>query len=157
VEALNGFAAAYRGALARAMARRLGVKPAGPEADPETDVDLANAAFLALAEGGEPLRWEPFFFDWFAGSETRALAGPRAHLYGGEAFTAFRALLATREPDRPERLAHAWFARREPEELLYGEIEAIWAAIAERDDWTALDAKLATIETAGAAWDIGQD
>jgi uncharacterized protein YdiU (UPF0061 family) len=153
VEALNGYAGAYRGALARAMTRRLGLKPGGPEAD----VDLANAAFLALAEGGEPLRWEPFFFDWFGGSEARALAGPRADLYGGDAFTAFRALLAGREPDRPERLAHAGFARREPEELLYDEIEAIWAAVAERDDWTAFDAKLAAIETARAAWDFGQD
>ena len=153
VEALNGFSAAYRGALAQAMARRLGVKPAAPEAD----VALANGAFLALAEGGEPLRWEPFFFDWFCGLEVRALAGPRAALYGGEAFTAFRALLARREPDRPERLAHPWFAGGEPEELLYDEIEAIWGAIAERDDWTAFDAKLASIETAGAAWDFSLD
>jgi uncharacterized protein YdiU (UPF0061 family) len=152
-EALNGFAGAYRGALAAAMTRRLGVKPAGPEAD----VALANAAFLALAEGGERLRWEPFFFDWFGGSPARALAGPRADLYGGEAFTAFRVLLAGREPDRPERLADARFARSEPEELLYDEIEAIWAAIAERDDWTAFDAKLAAIETARAAWDFGLD
>ena len=157
VEALNGFAAAYRGALARAMTRRLGVKPARPGADPEADVDLANAAFLALAEGGEPLRWEPFFFDWFGASEARALAGPRADLYGGEAFAALRALLAAREPDRPERLAHAYFSGAEPEELLYDEVEAIWAAIAERDDWTAFNAKLAAIETAGAAWVFGQD
>jgi uncharacterized protein YdiU (UPF0061 family) len=155
VEALNSFSAAYRDELARAMTRRLGVKPA----DPEADVDLANAAFRALAEGGEPLRWEPFFFDWFGGpaSETRALAGPRAHLYGGEAFTAFRAKLANREPDRPERLARAWFRRPEPEELLYDEIEAIWAAIADRNDWTAFNDKLEAIETAGAAWGFGRD
>ncbi len=153
VEALNGFSATYRAGLAEAMTRRLGVKPGAPE----SDVELANAAFLALAEGGEPLRWEPFFFDWFGASQARALAGPRAPIYGGEAFAAFRALLAGREPDRPERLTHAWFARGEPEELLYDEIEAIWAAIAERDDWTEFDAKLAAIETAGAAWDFSLD
>jgi uncharacterized protein YdiU (UPF0061 family) len=153
VEALNHFSPAYRAALARAMTRRLGLKPAGPEAD----VDLANAAFRALAEGGEALRWEPFFFDWFGGGETRAMAGPRAQLYGGEAFAALRRLLAAREGERPERLANAYFQRPEPEELLYDEIEAIWAAIAERDDWTAFDDKLAKIEEAGAAWDFRLD
>jgi hypothetical protein len=132
------------------MARRLGLKPAGGEAD----VDLANAAFRALAEGGEALRWEPFFFDWFGGlaSEARALAGPRAALYSGEAFTAFRKLLATREPDRPERLANLYFAGLEPEELLYDQIEALWADIAERDDWSEFEAKLAAIEAARVGW-----
>jgi serine/tyrosine/threonine adenylyltransferase len=154
VDALNRFSGHYREALSGAMARRLGVKPAGGEAD----VDLANAAFRALAEGGaeagEALRWEPFFFDWFGGaaSEARALAGPRAALYGGEAFTAFRQLLATREPDRPERLENPYFAGSEPEELLYDQIEALWAAIAERDDWSAFHAKLAAIEAARLGW-----
>src|SRR5579859_4334941 len=63
IEALNRFSGHYREALSGAMVRRLGLKPTGPEAD----VDLANAAFRALAEGGEPLRWEPFYFDWFGG------------------------------------------------------------------------------------------
>jgi uncharacterized protein YdiU (UPF0061 family) len=158
VDALNRFSAHYRDALAGAMARRLGLKPLGGEAD----VDLANAAFRALAEGGaaggaeggEALRWEPFFFDWFGGraSEARALAGPRAALYGGEAFTEFRRLLGAREPDRPERLDSPYFAGPEPEELLYDQIEALWAAIAERDDWSAFNAKLAAIEAARVGW-----
>ena len=57
-------------------------------------------------------------------------------------------------PERPERLADAYFARAEPEELLIDEIEGIWAAIAERDDWGALHAKLAAIETARTAYDL---
>jgi hypothetical protein len=117
-------------------------------------VDLANAAFRALAEGGEPLRWEPFFFDWFCGvaSEARALRGPRAALYGGDAFTAFRAILAQYQPVGGERLAHPYFARTEPEELLYDELEALWVGIAEHDDWGAFEAKLAGIEAARVAW-----
>jgi uncharacterized protein YdiU (UPF0061 family) len=150
VEALNRFGALYRVALSAAIVRRLGLKPAGEDAD----VDLANAAFRALAEGGEALRWEPFFFDWFGGSasEARALAGSRAAIYGGEAFTAFRELLATREADRPERLASPYFARPEPEELLYDQIEALWAPIAETDDWSAFEAKLTAIEAARVGW-----
>jgi len=150
VEMLNGFSAAYRTALAAAMLRRLGLAPQGFDAD----VDLVNAAFRALAEGGEALRWEPFFFDWFGGlaSETRALAGSRAALYGGEAFSEFRARLAAYQMDRPERLAAPYFAQAEPEELLYDQIEALWASIADRDDWTPFEAKLARIEVARRGW-----
>ncbi|MGH7022647.1 MAG: protein adenylyltransferase SelO family protein, partial [Caulobacteraceae bacterium] len=148
VAALNGFSAAYRAELAQAMVRRLGLAPGEPEAD----IDLANAAFKAVAEGGEPLRWEPFFFDWFGATEARALAGPRAGLYGGQAFGAFRELLATREADRPKRLDHAYFRRGEPEELLYDGIEALWGAIAERDDWGPFEDKLAAIEAARSGW-----
>jgi uncharacterized protein YdiU (UPF0061 family) len=152
VEVLNTFSAAYRAGLAAAMIRRLGLLPRGFD----EDVDLVNAAFRALAEGGAELRWEPFFFDWFGGpaSKDRALGGPRAGLYGGEAFADFQARLAAYEPDRPERLASPYFAQAEPEELLYDEIERIWAAIAEHDDWAPFEAKLARIETARQAWDL---
>jgi uncharacterized protein YdiU (UPF0061 family) len=149
VEALNGFAAAYHHELAAAILERLGVQPQSPEAD----VDLVRAAFRALAEGGDALRWEPFFFDWYGGaaSEARALSGPRAALYQTEAFTDFRRKLATFVPDRPERLAATYFQTPDPQELLYDEIEAIWAAIAERDDWAPFNAKLAALEDARMA------
>ena len=150
VEALNGFAGAYREALTAAMLRRLGLRSRGPEAD----IDLVNAAFRALASGGEALRWEPFFFDWFCGtaSESRALAGPRGALYADPAFAAFRDQLSDAEPDRPERLSHPYFAAPEPEELIYEAIEAIWAAISEQDDWSGFNAKLAAIGVARAGW-----
>ena len=149
VEALNGFSAAYREALPAAMIDRLGLLPQNPE----TDAALAGAAFRVLAEGGEAIRWEPFFFDWFCGeaSEARAMTGPRAAHYGGEAALAFRALLADRRPDRPERLANPYFRAPEPEELLYDEIESLWAAVAERDDWAPFEAKLAAIDKATVA------
>lgn len=147
IEALNGFGLAYQRELVAAMLERLGLKPRGEDAD----VALVQAAFRALAEGGEALRWEPFFFDWFCKDEARALAGSRAGVYAGEAFGEFRRLLAPYEADRPERLADPYFARSEPEELLYPEIEAIWARIAEADDWSAFEAKLAAIERARLA------
>ncbi len=154
VEAINGFSAAYRAALAGSMLRRLGLIGRGPDAD----IDLVNAAFKALAEGGDALRWEPFFFDWFGGlaSEARAVAGPRAALYDGEAFQVFRAGLRDYEMERPERLASPYFAGPEPQELLYDEIEAIWSAIAERDDWGAFEDKLIRIEEARRAWALSR-
>ena len=149
VEALGGFGAAYRRALSAAMIRRLGLVPRSPD----EDVGLAGAAFRALAEGGEALRWEPFFFDWLGGaaSEGRAMGGPRAHLYSGQGMAELRGWLGAYRTDRPERLDHPYFERSEPEELLYDEIETIWAAIADRDDWGPFQAKIAGIRTAGEA------
>ncbi|MFZ5721765.1 MAG: protein adenylyltransferase SelO [Pseudomonadota bacterium] len=148
IEVLNRFGPAYRRELTTAMLVRLGVRPQGPE----TDAALVQAGFRALAEGGPRLRWEPFFFDWFCGREDRAMAGPRGALYAEPAFAEFRERLATYTAERPERLDDAWFAQPEPEELLYDQIETLWADIAQRDDWTAFRAKLSRIETARAAW-----
>ena len=149
-EALNTFPLRYREALRDAMLQRLGVLPRSPEAD----TNLVNAAFRALAEGGEALRWEPFFFDWICGaaSRARALEGPRAAAYASEHGQAFQALIADYEPDRPERLEAGYFQGAEPEELIYDEIESLWAPIAAGDDWSAFNAKLARIETARLAW-----
>lgn len=151
--ALNGFSDAYRTALRAAILDRLGVRSRGAEAD----IELVNSAFRALAEGGEGLRWEPFFFDWFGGeaSTGRAMDGPRAELYRTETFEIFRRRLAAFEPDRPERLADPVFQRPEPEELIIEEVESLWAPIAAEDDWGPLHAKLDRIESARRAYDLG--
>jgi len=149
-KALDGFAPAYHGSLGKGMAMRLGVKSRGTEAD----AALASAAFRALQDGAAALRWEPFFFDWFCGSasEARALKGARAGLYASEAFLDFRGLLHGYEPDRPHRLTHPYFEQAEPEELLYDQIEALWAPIAAADDWGPFQAKLERIAAARQGW-----
>ncbi|WP_029908511.1 protein adenylyltransferase SelO [Caulobacter sp. UNC358MFTsu5.1] len=157
IAALNGFSDLYRDALRAAMLNRLGLKSRSAE----EDIALVQAAFTALAvggrEGGESLRWEPFFFDWFGGeaSAARALAGPRAGLYAQEPFLDFRRALAKFEPDRSERLESPVFGRPEPEEMLIDEVEALWAPIAEADDWEPLHAKLRRIEAARVAYALG--
>ena len=80
------------------------------------------------------------------------MSGPRAKHYQSEAFDAFRFALMEHEPDRIERLEHPMFAAREPEEMLIDEVEAIWAAIADADDWTPFQAKLDRLEAARLAW-----
>ena len=150
VAALNGFGAAYRSELTAAMLARLGVRARGTD----EDAALAQAAFRAFAEGGEWLRWEPFFFDWFCADEKRAMASVRGDLYAQPGFAEFRGLLAAFAPKRPERLADPWFARPEPEELLVDEIEAIWSRIADGDDWSVFQAKLDSLEAARRAWGL---
>ena len=148
VAALNTFGGVYRSALATAMLKRLGIKPGAPEAD----VALAGSAFKALSVGGDVLRWEPFFFDWFCGEADRALASPRRELYEAPEFAEFRSLISQREGDRPERLKADYFAKADPQELLIDEIEAIWSAIAAKDDWSVFAQKLVDLETARTAY-----
>ena len=148
VEVLNGFGDLYRSSLAAAVLRRLGVTSQGAEADSR----LVNSAFRALAAGGERLRWEPFFFDWFCGDEARALSGRRGEVYRLPEFDDFRRHMAEAVPDRPERLSHPHFNREEPVELLYERIEAVWALIAEADDWSGFEALLSEIAAARTAW-----
>lgn len=150
VAALNTFGGVYRSALAAAMLKRLGVKTGVPEAD----VALAGSAFKALSVGGDILRWEPFFFDWFCGDADRALVSPRRELYEAPEFAEFRNLISQREGERPERLKADYFAKPDPQELLIDEIEAIWAAIAAKDDWSVFAQKLVDLETARTAYDL---
>lgn len=149
-EALNGFGPAYIRELRAAFLSRLGVGSLGEAADQR----LLDATLALLRQGGEALRWEPLFFDWFGGfaSSARALQGPRGRLYQGEAFDAFRFALFEHAPDRPERLEAPMFARPEPEEMLIDEVEAIWAAIEADDDWGPLAGKLERLEVARKAW-----
>jgi uncharacterized protein YdiU (UPF0061 family) len=151
-DALNGFGLAYIRELRAAFLMRLGVHSLGEAADQR----LVDATLALLREGGEAMRWEPLFFDWFGGfaSAARALSGPRGKLYQGEAFDAFRFALMEHEPDRIERLEHPMFAAREPEEMLIDEVEKIWSAIASDDDWSPFHAKLARLADARLAWDF---
>ncbi|MBJ7485891.1 protein adenylyltransferase SelO [Brevundimonas sp.] len=149
-EALNSFGPAYIRHLRAAFLMRLGVQSLGEAADQR----LVDTTLALLRERGEGLRWEPLFFDWFAGfsSSARALGGPHATLYQGETFDAFRFALFEHEPDRPERLEHPMFAQAGPEEMLIEEVETLWAAIATHDDWSPFQAKLARLEQARQAW-----
>ena len=147
--ALNTFGPRYIAELRVAFLERLGVKSLGEAADQR----LVDATLALLREGGEALRWEPLFHDWFCGfsSSERALRGPRSRLYQGEAFDAFRFALFEHEPDRPERLAHPVFAADEPEEMLIDEVEALWAAIDQGDDWSPFHARIDRLRAARAA------
>ena len=152
VAALNGFGPAYIRELRAAFLMRLGVKSVGEAADQR----LLDCTLALLREKGEALRWEPLFFDWFGGfsSAARALGGPRGKIYQGEVFDAFRYALMEHEPDRAERLEHPLFRKADPEEMLIDEVEALWDAIADTDDWQPLYDKLARLEAAREAWDF---
>jgi uncharacterized protein YdiU (UPF0061 family) len=147
--ALNGFGPAYIRELRAAFLDRLGVKSLGEAADQR----LLDTTLALQREVGEAGRWEPLFHDWFGGfaSSARAVTGPRAKLWQGKSFDNFRFALFEHEPDRPERLESPVFARPEPEEMLIDEVEGLWAAIAEQDDWAPFHDKVTRLRQTGAA------
>ncbi|MEO0884007.1 MAG: YdiU family protein [Pseudomonadota bacterium] len=112
----------------------------------EPDLDFLGKFYGWMTETGAP--WHQVFFDWFGGpaSEARAAASPIAAQYDDPAFSPIRDVLVSLQPDRPDRLQSPYFQAARPCTLLYDEIESLWAAIAERDDWSAFETKLRDME-----------
>ena len=150
IEALQHFSPGVDVELRKAYTRRLGVI-----SHLEGDDDMLRAMNRFLAESR--VGYDQFFFDWQGGeiSAGRADKSPEAGKYSGRAFGEFRALLAPYKAAAPEMLELDYFKTAQPCSLLIDEIESIWAAIAERDDWSLLTAKLAQIEDMRRVLQIG--
>jgi len=140
--ALNAFWPAFREEMAASVLNRLGLLPRGPAEDSE----LVAALFTFLGVSQAP--FEQVFFDWHGGeaSAQRAVAGPAAEFYHGESFSAFRRSLAAYEPKSGLERDNAYFTRPSPRTMLIDDMEALWAPIAERDDWRPLQEALAEID-----------
>jgi uncharacterized protein YdiU (UPF0061 family) len=137
------FAPAYQRALREKMFRRLHLA----EGDLDADLVFLQALFdwLTQSQAG----WDQFFHDWFGGgaSAQRAAASPQAALYADAGFAPIRdGLEARTRTDAAERLRHPYFQRPAPHTMLIDEVETLWAAIAERDDWSLFEAKLTQLE-----------
>ena len=113
---------------------RLGLKPAGAEAEEA----LVRAFEVGLGES----EVQPDAA-WFAFRGGRAAGGFHP------AFAPFVEALAGFEPVEGA-LSHPYWAEA-PETLLIEEVEALWAPIADDDDWAPLEAKIAAIRRMGAA------
>lgn len=148
IEALNRFAPAYEREFTAAMLARLNLGSRGLE----DDAALADAAFRLLRREGEALRFEPFFFDWFGGDPARARSGPRQGAYAGEAAGEFTERIGGYAAANPSLLAHDYFRRADPEEMLIEEVEGIWTQIARHDDWSGFHTKIARVRRAGQAY-----
>lgn len=146
---LHRYSDYYREGLTAAVFDRLGLARGG-----EDDGALVAALLGFLEASRAP--FERVFFDWFCGaaSQSRAAASPLAALYESAAFADARRGLLAAAPARPERLARPYFSRAEPATMLIGEVEALWAPIADRDDWSPLEAKLAAIAEMREAFDF---
>ncbi|RNJ61894.1 MAG: YdiU family protein [Porphyrobacter sp. IPPAS B-1204] len=128
VAALERFGPLYMEAVARRWCWRLGVIPQGVDADTQ----VVAACEAAMREGG--LQPDAFFFTHRGGR------GPASGALA-EALAGYQAVEET----------HPYWSDPAPQSMLIDEVEAIWAAIDESDNWAPLRAKIAALRRMGAA------
>ena len=134
---LRGWGARFETELAEALLARLGV----PVRSGEEDRVLASALIAALRS--EEVAIDRVFFDWRGGLD------PGAEPYASEPFRALAAALEGRA--NPGARGHEYWDGGQPCSMPIDEVEAIWAAIAESDDWTPFETKIAAIRRMGEA------
>ena len=134
-DALEDWSDRFETALVHSLIGRLGVSPLGG------DRDRALAAALMAALQSREATIDRIFFDWRGGRD------PGAVRYPPEAFRALAAALKGRA--RP--VTHPYWSEPNPCSMHIDEVEAIWAAIADHDDWAPFETKLAAIRRMGEA------
>jgi len=127
VAAIERFPDLYHRAMARRFTWRLGVESRGPEAD----FALIGAAERIMRE--QEIGPDAFFFAHRGG---RAAQGELAEALAGY---------------QPLPSDHAYWSGEQPQAMLIEEVEAIWSAIAEHDDWQPLEDKIAAVRVMGEA------
>ncbi|MDX2275068.1 MAG: YdiU family protein [Hyphomonadaceae bacterium] len=135
---LARFADAYQKALREKMFARLALT-AGDLAD---DLELLQSMFNWLTE--TQAGWDQFFHDWRGADAQRAAESPQAELYQRDDFRPIRSSFEARA-GAGQDLSRPYFQRPRPCSMLIDEVEAIWTSIAEQDDWSLFEQKLAEI------------
>ena len=130
---LAGWSGRFEGALVAQMSRRLGVA---------TDREIAVALIKALGTREAPI--DQVFFDWRGGRD------PGAEKYPFDAFRALAKVLEGREVAQ----THPYWSDASPCSMHIEEVEAIWSAIAERDDWRPFEDKVNAIRRMGEAMSV---
>ncbi len=146
-DALRCFGDDYERAMAAQYFKRLGLKPGGAD-----DYATVKALLGWMTASGAP--YEQVFYDWFCGSQSRANESPARDFYATPDFAPVREKLLAAEVDDPERLERAYFQRAQPCTMLIDEVEAIWSAIADRDDWSVFEEKLGAIAEMREAYEF---
>ncbi|HLO20182.1 MAG TPA: YdiU family protein [Sphingomicrobium sp.] len=130
---LAGWSGRFEQELVGAMLRRLGV------AAGKNDSEFAAALIKALATRAQPI--DRIFFDWRGGRDPGAEAYPR------EEFRELARLLSGRE--NPQ--SHPYWSDPAPCSMHIDEVEEIWSAIAERDNWQPFGDKINAVRRMGDA------
>ncbi len=141
---VDRFDPAFETALDRAVVRRLGVASRGELPDRL----LRTGVFGFLDDTQVP--FERVFFDGHGGAAAaaRLTRSPHAGAYRGSELAHD---LAAYAPRPGAHLDHPYFAGDAPCTMLIDEVEALWDAIASRDDWAPLEQKIVAIRRMGDA------
>ena len=138
---LQQFPVRFQEELRRAMLARLGVRSEGEE----RDTDLLRALETALA--ARTVEIDRFFFDWRGGS--RRGTSSAEEIYASESFTSFREAIS--RYSAAARLEHEYWSDEAPCSMHINELETLWSAIDERDDWSHFYGKINAIRRMGEA------
>lgn len=147
--AVEAYEPAYDRALYAAMARRLGI-----HAEDARRMKLAERLFPAMiaahkdAAPGAQFGFERLFFDGYGGQAGARRAIAR-DTYAQTPLAGLVAELAACPPAPNARPDHPYFLGDAPQTMLIDEVEAIWAAIDQHDDWAPLHAKVAALRALG--------
>lgn len=125
----------FEAALIDRLIWRLGVE----RRDEAADRALVGALLKALRRREAGI--DRLFFDWRGGRV------PNDPIYSSDAFEALKKKLAGRETPT----SHPYWSDDQPCSMLIDEVEAIWEAIAEDDDWGPFNAKIRAIRRMGEA------
>lgn len=136
VEKLEAYPDLYRAALADRFLWRMGI--AGR--DLEQDLDLVRAAERAMVEGDMAI--DQFFFAHRGGRIDESARNSD--------MQEFHTLLAGYSP-RADTLAHPYWSGDAPQSMHIEEVEAIWSAIDQNDDWQPLYDKVDAVRAMGMA------
>jgi uncharacterized protein YdiU (UPF0061 family) len=127
VAAIERFPDCYHRAMARRFTWRLGVQSRGQKAD----FPVIAAAEQVMREGA--IGPDAFFFTHRGGRQASGVLG--------EALAGYEPLPGD----------HPYWSGAAPQSMLIDEVEAIWSAIAEQDDWQPLHDKVAALRAMGEA------
>ncbi len=143
----DSFPDRFQTALARQTFARLGLLPG----DPEPARALMHRFWATMQETSPP--FQQVFHDLLGGGlPERLRASPLKPLFEtaawAEVIEGLRALPPA--PGLAAAAPHPVAARDTPETMLIAEVEAIWSAIDQHDDWTPLAGKIARLRETGA-------
>ncbi len=130
-ERLQSWGASFELQLVAALLQRLSI--ASREAAEDHALGLAIVGALRQCS----VTIDRFFFDWRGGHD------PGEDSYPQPAFRELATLLAGR--NEPAAREHPFWQDKRPCSMHIDEVESIWAAIAERDDWGPFESKLAAV------------
>ena len=130
---LASWSGRFEEALSAAMLRRLGV------ASGENDRAIAGALIRALATKAQTI--DRIFFDWRGGRD------PGEELYPADEFRDLARLL----DGRAQPPSHAHWSDAGPCSMHIEEVESIWSAIADSDDWQPFNNKVKAVRRMGGA------
>jgi serine/tyrosine/threonine adenylyltransferase len=136
IEALERFPALFQSAIIRRFLWRLGVE----SQDSDRDRKLVEAAERAMAREQIPV--DRFFHD----HRGRRISARESY---GELRSAFADILA--DYKYPEEAGHEYWTDSQPCSMLIDEVETIWSAISEQDNWQPLYQKIEDIRRMGEA------